>query len=887
MIILTFQCISGFGIPQGLPGLTIPSQHAGLENAPHGAFGLPKVSLHSGFTDSSLLRSPIGDSLIRSNPSQYTSDALKSSQEDERALLNLMNSNQLALELSGPPPAHSGANNQSISRNPLAAENLVHHQPFSVKLQNQSEPLKIAVPSSKVGYGEMRSPTSTLLYGLTSPGLEDRSQTQFSVFTSTQTAKPEQFSRSQSLNYDPVSPVSDVGQQNEDFAHVNFHELTQIEPSRNSMKLNQNSVIMQHMNVPKSASQDLGSDPSSFLTNHHFMHGSPTMHHNQGVPSPVQNSPHTHSPHVPPARESPQLQPPAATLASPPSVQSIPDSRTKSKKSNILMRSRSRDEGSIGRSQLQEIPSLDSVDVATSNQSFSLAGSYSYCGTRNSPQNLNSFSPQSYSPHMQQQLQGNYQSLQNGRHSNSSLGSNNSPVINDYSSLPQTVIGTQNCSVPVVSHSMENSSMNHRVLSSSNSVMQSNSQHMSGLSSHVSSQSLSSSNQMHISSMQRPPVIETQPSVNYTSNSESSMKSSLGDPLGIPPLGLAGNSNFQVSTAESSMYGNEDNYNNRFDMNGSCLGFQENQRRTSTIDEDALSSLIGSHPTPSQYPTQMPLMQDQGSGSEEWNCANSRVLSPSKTVAVKPELDDEFAHLQKPPNKSVVDTQSQRTNSLFQNQTPYNKPPPPPAQKPEIKKNPNSGFLNSFLSFIQGKKPETLSSVNTSVVKRPELPKYIPEPPRPKAVQKDRRFDSDSTSPKPDVYQSSIHSPSTSQASTIFSEDEEPSITTSGNKVQGIVQQISEDGKPSLKMKISLGRGRGSEALKHRTGPQKGTKPKHTKAAKKKRREDFDEDYIMSSGNEDNWDDFSPNISASEKSSVTKRQLSSRKAKEKAQQKSK
>jgi len=43
------------------------------------------------------------------------------------------------------------------------------------------------------------------------------------------------------------------------------------------------------------------------------------------------------------------------------------------------------------------------------------------------------------------------------------------------------------------------------------------------------------------------------------------------------------------------------------------------------------------------------------------------------------------------------------------------------------------GFLDSFMHFVQGKKPETLASVSTSTItKKPVLPKYIPEPPRPK-----------------------------------------------------------------------------------------------------------------------------------------------------------
>ena len=45
----------------------------------------------------------------------------------------------------------------------------------------------------------------------------------------------------------------------------------------------------------------------------------------------------------------------------------------------------------------------------------------------------------------------------------------------------------------------------------------------------------------------------------------------------------------------------------------------------------------------------------------------------------------------------------------------------------------NNSFQNSFLSYLQGHKQETLSSVSSSAVtKKPQLPKYIPEPPRPK-----------------------------------------------------------------------------------------------------------------------------------------------------------
>ena len=58
---------------------------------------------------------------------------------------------------------------------------------------------------------------------------------------------------------------------------------------------------------------------------------------------------------------------------------------------------------------------------------------------------------------------------------------------------------------------------------------------------------------------------------------------------------------------------------------------------------------------------------------------------------------------------------------------------PPAVQAPPVKKKQDDSFQSSFLSFIQGNKQETLSSVtNSAIVKKPDLPKYIPEPPRPK-----------------------------------------------------------------------------------------------------------------------------------------------------------
>lgn len=88
----------------------------------------------------------------------------------------------------------------------------------------------------------------------------------------------------------------------------------------------------------------------------------------------------------------------------------------------------------------------------------------------------------------------------------------------------------------------------------------------------------------------------------------------------------------------------------------------------------------------------------------------------TKSVTVQdPDFLEEFGHLQSPPfTGAKLDTITSHCCGPVSKQSP---------------------FQNSFLSFLQGNKAETLSSVtNSTITKRPMLPKYIPEPPRPKPV---------------------------------------------------------------------------------------------------------------------------------------------------------
>jgi len=101
-----------------------------------------------------------------------------------------------------------------------------------------------------------------------------------------------------------------------------------------------------------------------------------------------------------------------------------------------------------------------------------------------------------------------------------------------------------------------------------------------------------------------------------------------------------------------------------------------------------------------------------------------------ETQKPRPIIDEEFGHLSTDP-------------TLGTEQAAAVVPPCPaddttaggdgPKQTAADAKKVDPGFLDSFMHFVQGKKPETLASVSSSVVtKKPVLPKYIPEPPRPK-----------------------------------------------------------------------------------------------------------------------------------------------------------
>ena len=173
---------------------------------------------------------------------------------------------------------------------------------------------------------------------------------------------------------------------------------------------------------------------------------------------------------------------------------------------------------------------------------------------------------------------------------------------------------------------------------------------------------------------------------------------------------------------------------------------------------------------------------------------------------VQDDFDDEFAHLASPPDESKVKKKSPPRFTPLGNpiSPPRNTGNPPPvetqinsAQEHVItstappKKDP--GFQSSFMSFLQGKKPETLSSVtNQAITKRPPMPVYIPDP-RPRRVEM----------PKPRA-----RNPSSSGSD--FSDSDDDGISKT---VQNVISNLSDEGRSHPKVppiKISMkGRARG------------------------------------------------------------------------------
>lgn len=152
----------------------------------------------------------------------------------------------------------------------------------------------------------------------------------------------------------------------------------------------------------------------------------------------------------------------------------------------------------------------------------------------------------------------------------------------------------------------------------------------------------------------------------------------------------------------------------------------------------------------------------------------------------RPPEDDEFTHL-----APVGDNTGSGLGGVAPQQD--HRSPDPPKPKMPLPKNDGS-FQSSYLSFLQGNKQETLSSVtNSSITNKPELPKYIPEPPRPKPKPKP-------VAPLPTIKKDPPSGDIKLKPETVtFSDDDEESSQGSSsvmmiNKtVQGVISNLGDD----------------------------------------------------------------------------------------------
>lgn len=301
----------------------------------------------------------------------------------------------------------------------------------------------------------------------------------------------------------------------------------------------------------------------------------------------------------------------------------------------------------------------------------------------------------------------------------------------------------------------------------------------------------------------------------------------------------------------------------------------------STIDEAAFSSLFDT---------------SQG-GKTDQQMENSmveleppqpvQVSKPSATFTAPVEEDDELCNFARPPpemadkEKPIIkpsplalsgsNSQDAESSSDTKIKTPV-KPPP--------------GFQDSFLSFLMGKKQETLSSVTSATIgEKPQLPKYIPEPRRPApphntsqdsaplAFSDDEGEDSNmGTAVKNAI--SSLGHDSESDASDVTdagysvqrTKDLTVKITLGGNR-----QQSSKRGRPRGGSSVGRGRGRVEITPKPKGGPREltppppresiGRKAKDLAKVKASRKKKKHQDSGSSSGEDDSVDEeFKPKV---------------------------
>lgn len=261
-------------------------------------------------------------------------------------------------------------------------------------------------------------------------------------------------------------------------------------------------------------------------------------------------------------------------------------------------------------------------------------------------------------------------------------------------------------------------------------------------------------------------------------------------------------------------------YGGQFVSPNNVLPMDVSAGQSTTIDQDAFSNLMSdSYNDRSQS-------QDKPQSSTTF----------SLTVNVEASQDEDLSHLAQP----VVEKSD---SNKPQGQQPIVPQIPPAAPKPQVK-NASGGtsFMDSFLSFIQGKKPETLSSMSSAIIQnKPALPKYIPEPPRPRRIEPPpesaKAASNTSCDKTSDV--NKVH-----KSSTMAFSDSDDTDDMSSKAVQRAISSLSHENDNvkistnktgGLTMKINLNKVKKAEENAKKAKMRKPTKPRNKKPGKEKK----------------------------------------------------
>ena len=273
---------------------------------------------------------------------------------------------------------------------------------------------------------------------------------------------------------------------------------------------------------------------------------------------------------------------------------------------------------------------------------------------------------------------------------------------------------------------------------------------------------------------------------------------------------------------EDNVYNVTNAYGGQFVSPNSVLNMDlgNGQGNQSTIDEAAFSSLMDD------------AYRDTNQDKRfKGNTSDNKMPYIPLTATIEAENDDDLSHLAGP----VVDKKDSKTA-----QSPGNINPPPSNPRAELRNASGGGsFMDSFMSFLQGKKPETLSSMSSAIIhNKPQLPKYIPEPRRPRPAQTEESAKRSSESQSSSLANSDMG----------FSDDDDDEFKSNTNAVvQNAISNLTNENESvklstnksgGLTLKINLSKvKKAEEEAKNKAKAKKS--PKSVKKGKEKARPAF------------------------------------------------